>query len=319
MPFGVSSRRSAALLWVFLVVSACGKVGDPQPPFIRIPEAVKDLAASQSGHNIVLSWTNPPRNIDGSAATNLAHVQIRSNDAPFATVDVTATGKPQSYPIPIAAGANATRTFSLTVDTTQGKLSMVSNSASITPVEVPGRVTKLKAFADQRRVIVQWEKPEEHPELADAYIVTRADTPAESETVTNTRYEDPDYQPRKTFTYNVTPIRRVSGVIVAGVGPESYQVTVEDKTPPQVPMNLDIKVAVMSAFLTWDPNEEADLAGYRVYRSERADGGFTSVTDRLITGNSFVDSSYRAGTYYAVSAVDESQNESPRSAPFRGP
>jgi fibronectin type 3 domain-containing protein len=306
--------------WLFLLTAACGKVGDPQPPFVRIPEAVKDLAASQSGHNIVLGWTNPPRNIDGSAATNLAHVQIRSNDSLFATVDVIAAGKPQSYPIPLAAGeVNTSRTFSLIVDTTQGKLSKVSNSTSVTPVEVPGRVIKLHAFADQRRVIVQWEKPSEHPELADAYIVTRADTPAESETVTNTRYEDPDYQPRKTFTYNVTPIRRVSGVIVLGVGPESYQVTVEDKIPPQVPMNLDIKVTDMGAFLTWDPNEEADLAGYRVYRSGRADGGFTKVTDRLITGNSFIDSSYRAGTYYAVSAVDEFENESPRSAPFQGP
>src|SRR5438552_3190742 len=119
-----------ATFWVFLLLAACGKVGDPQPPFIRIPEAVKDLAATQIGHNIVLTWTNPPNNIDGSAATNLAHVQIHSNDTPLATVNVMAPGKPQSYPIPVTS--NAPRTFSLIVDTTQGKLSKISNSVSIT-------------------------------------------------------------------------------------------------------------------------------------------------------------------------------------------
>jgi hypothetical protein len=308
-----------ATFWLFLLVAGCGKVGDPQPPFIRIPEAVKDLAASQSGQSIVLTWTNPPRYIDGSAATNLAHVQIRSNDAPAVTVDVTEAGKAQSQVIPIAPGSSERRAFNLIVETTQGKVSKVSNSVSITPVEVPGAVTGLHAFADQRRVIVQWEKPAEHPELAEAYIVTRSGTPAESETASDTRYEDTDYQPGKMFTYSVTSIRRVSGAIVTGTGSASYQVTVVDKTPPQVPTNLGIKVADMSAFLTWDPNEEADLAGYRVYRSSRADGGFTPVVDRLITGNSFNDISYRAGTYYAVSAVDEFENESPRSAPFRGP
>jgi fibronectin type 3 domain-containing protein len=308
-----------AAFWLFLLVAACGKVGDPQPPFIRTPEAVKDLSASQSGHNIVLTWTNPPRNIDGSAATNLAHVQLRSNEEPFATVDVTAPGKPQSYAIPIGPGESAPRKFSLIVDTKQGKLSKISNSASITPVEVPGRVTKLQAFADQRRVIVQWEKPAEHPELADAYIVTRADTPAESDTVSETRYEDRDYQPGKTFIYNVTPIHRVSGATVVGVGPESIQVAVIDKIAPRIPTNLDIKLSDKGAFLTWEPNEEDDLAGYRVFRSDRADGGFTPVADGIITGNSFNDTSYRTGTYYAVSAVDESRNESSRSAPFRGP
>src|SRR5216110_3544263 len=129
-------KAGNGIITICLLVAGCGKVGDPLPPFIRIPEAVKDLSATQNAHNIVLTWTNPPRNVDGSAATDLAHVQIRSNNATIATVNVQAAGNPQSYMLPIAQ-VGAERTFNLIVDTTQGKISSVSNTASIAPVEVP--------------------------------------------------------------------------------------------------------------------------------------------------------------------------------------
>src|SRR6266704_2824623 len=118
-----------------LFLAGCGKVGDPLPPFIRIPNAVKDLGATQNGHNIVLTWTNPPRNIDGSAATNLAHVQIRMNDSPVTTVNINAAGRAQSYVIPLVQAAGGPRTFTVLVDTTQGKVSRISNAVSIIPVE----------------------------------------------------------------------------------------------------------------------------------------------------------------------------------------
>src|SRR5439155_12608780 len=71
-----------ALRVLLLAVAACGKVGDPKPPFIRIPEAVKDLTVTQTGYNLILTWTNPPRYVDGSAATNLARVRIQSDGTP---------------------------------------------------------------------------------------------------------------------------------------------------------------------------------------------------------------------------------------------
>ena len=96
-------------------------------------------------------------------------------------------------------------------------------------------------------------------------------------------------------------------------------VTAEDKTPPAVPVGLEVKASEAGAYVTWEPNSESDLAGYRVFRSEWPDTGFKSVTDRLTGGVGFFDSSYRPGLYYAVAAVDESGNESPMSPPFRGP
>jgi hypothetical protein len=68
------------------LLAACGKVGDPRPPAIRIPEAIRDLAATQIANDIVLTWTNPPSNVDASPATDLATVHITSNGSPLPDV-----------------------------------------------------------------------------------------------------------------------------------------------------------------------------------------------------------------------------------------
>jgi len=307
------------LVFVFCsLLTACGKVGDPQPPFIRIPEAVKDLTATQTGYNIVLSWTVPARYVDGSAATNLARVQIRNNGETFTTINAGRPGQAQSYTLPITSAAAGPLVFSIVLETAQRKLS-TSNTASITPVDVPGPVVQINGFADQRRIFLEWGKPREHPELADAYIVVRSDLPAEPATVTDTRYEDTRYQPAKMFTYQVTPQRVLNGKTISGIGPESFTVSTEDKKPPLAPTGLDVALSGEAAYLTWEPNSETDLAGYRVFRSDRADGGFKLVADRVISTNSFLDPNYRPGLYYAVTARDESGNESALSASFRGP
>ena len=305
---------------VFLLfLSACGKEAAPLPPFIRIPEAVKDLKATQSGHDLVLSWTNPARNIDGSPATDLAHVQIRSGNTTVATLGVTAAGQPESHTIPLGSALDGQRAFTIVVDTTRGKKSAVSNAATITPVEVPGKVSELHAIVDQRRITLQWSKPAEHPELADAYMIVRSDMPGESQVVTDTQYDDNQYQPGKVVTYEVTAMRRAGENTIPGTGSEALAVKIEDKTPPQVPAGLEIVQSDTGAYLTWNANLETDLAGYRIFRSDHANGDFRPVSDRVISTNAFFDPSYRSGQHYRVSAIDEFGNESAMSDPLQGP
>jgi hypothetical protein len=312
----VRGRNILCFLCFLCSLSGCGKVGDPQPPFIRIPEAVEDLNASQNGSNIVLTWTNPAKNIDGSAATNLARVQIRKGENALATINVTEAGKAQSYSYSLPAGDSAT--FSVIVETSKGKLSKRSNVVSIAAVDAPGRVAGLHAIVDQLRITLMWDKPQDHPELADRYVVTRTDRPGDPETVSETHYEDMQYSSGKRVTYQVTPIRRIGDQTVQGTVSDALSVLVEDKTPPRTPTGLEITLSDNIAYLTWEPNDEADLKGYHVFRSDRADGDFKLATPALIVPSTFKDPEYKPGTFYAVSAVDESENESPRSAASGG-
>jgi fibronectin type 3 domain-containing protein len=301
------------------VVCSCAKVGDVKPPFVRIPEAVKDLTANQSGYNIVLSWTNPSHNIDLSDATDLAHVQILSEAERLATENVSGPGKPQSYSIPVTRGSDAARTYSVMIETARGKTSKVSNTVEITPVVVPGKISNLRAIVDQRRITLSWDKPLDHPELADGYIVTRSDRPAEPESVSDLRFEDARFQKGMTVTYQVTAIRRIGDRIVSGTGAESKEVLIVDKTQPQTPSGVDVLESDSTAFVTWEANTETDLIGYHVFRAERMEGPFKLVSPGVIKNNQFTDPEYKSGMYYAVSAIDEDLNESPRSPGFRGP
>ena len=96
-------------------------------------------------------------------------------------------------------------------------------------------------------------------------------------------------------------------------------VIAEDRTAPATPSGIDISISDTGAFLTWAANEETDLAGYRVFLTDRADGELKPIGIGLITTNALFDPGYRSDLYYAVSAVDELGNESTPSAPFRAP
>jgi len=296
-----------ATLCLVLILTGCGKVGAPLPPFIRIPETVKDLAVRQDGNNLILTWTNPAMYVDGSEATDVAQIQIRANDTILMRVEASGAGKAQTVVIPVGPTLDVSRSFAVTVETTRGKSSQVSNSVTISPIAVPGKVVGLRAIVDQRRITLVWEKPEEHPELAEAYRVSRT-APPQTQIVSETRYEDLRYRPGETYVYEVTAMRGM----VPGVAPESVRAVIEDKVPPQIPAGLDIVVSDTGAFVTWAPNAETDLAGYRVFRNGML------VTERLTATNSFFDPDYRAGFSYAVSAVDEFGNESARSSPLTG-
>jgi hypothetical protein len=87
----------------------------------------------------------------------------------------------------------------------------------------------------------------------------------------------------------------------------------EDLTPPAAPLSLSVSVKGDQVTVAWLENSELDLANYRVYRGvNHSSMSLTSTSDVA----RFVDTIDESGLFdlaYRVSAVDESNNESPLS------
>ena len=64
--------------------------------------------------------------------------------------------------------------------------------------------------------------------------------------------------------------------------------------------------------LEWDPNQEPDLAGYNVYRSDRSGSGYVRLNGALISGTNYSDPAIVAGRtyYYVCTAVNDADLES---------
>jgi hypothetical protein len=95
-----------------------------------------------------------------------------------------------------------------------------------------------------------------------------------------------------------------------------------DQAPPMTPMGVGLAgQAVSKFFLTWAPNVDPDLAGYRIYLydpSPDRNNAFRCVTGaNLWQSNSFTYAGSNGVSYtFRITAVDASGNESAMSDPL---
>jgi fibronectin type 3 domain-containing protein len=183
-------------------------------------------------------------------------------------------------------------------------------------MDVPGTVANLLGEMDQGQIQLHWQPPAQNSSLAEIYLVRRQDWDA-SQNVREPRFVDPEIEAGKTYQYVISAAR---DSIPPVPGPPSAPLSIiaVDKIAPRVPTGLQQPViSETGAFLRWDRNTETDIAGYRVYRSDNPDTGFMALEKDVRTTPSFRDPDYRPGSYYKVSAEDDSGNESDKSAPVR--
>ncbi|KUG25627.1 hypothetical protein ASZ90_004547 [hydrocarbon metagenome] len=108
---------------------------------------------------------------------------------------------------------------------------------------------------------------------------------------------------------------------VSVVDTDGYESFILERTKipysvPLTPAQLSVEPAWHSVVLNWKENEELDLAGYNVYRSEKESEEITKLNNELVTENTFTDNTAESGIYYNyfISAEDLDQNESEYSA-----
>ncbi len=139
----------------------------------------------------------------------------------------------------------------------------------------------------------------------------------------DTSYRDTLFDFGKTYAYVVRSLVLVEGNALESSDSVSVIVSARDTFPPAAPQNL-VAAGVLSGApagsvlvdLSWSINLETDLAGYRVYRSERQDTRGVLITPDLLLTPAYRDTSVEPGHryWYSVTAVDRAGNESEPSA-----
>ncbi|ELR73220.1 hypothetical protein C900_05269 [Fulvivirga imtechensis AK7] len=94
-----------------------------------------------------------------------------------------------------------------------------------------------------------------------------------------------------------------------------YLVQLEDSIPPAIPKGISAVIDTSGIIsFTWIANQEEDLLGYRVYRSNFKNSEFSQLTSSPIRINSFQDTislkNLTDKIYYRISAVDSRYNVS---------
>jgi hypothetical protein len=176
----------------------------------------------------------------------------------------------------------------------------------------------IEAEPGDRSVQLEWAPPEQ--EETGFNIYRRAEGtqyplhPINQAPVRENRYLDRSVQNQETYFYMIRTVGSLTTPWIESRGSEEVAVVPEDRSAPAPPSRVEGIAGAGMIRLLWDENQEADLAGYRIYR--RGDGRGKAVRVGEVTKpvTVFTDSDIAPGqTYeYYVTAFDNAagQNES---------
>jgi hypothetical protein len=216
-----------------------------------------------------------------------------------------------------------TNTFGLKA-WTKKKESDFSALISIKPQALPCPPTGLKETVLEDTIQIEWTSPEKNiddstPADIKGYTVYRK---AEGEgmhrvstqLVTETKFSDMEFRFGETYTYYVRTSASESSPFLESGDSEPLKIVPKDTFPPKMPKGLVAIADDDFVSLSWDINREPDLAGYRIWRKGGDDKTYTALGE-LITENVYNDTAVKRNQKYdyAITAVDESGNESQKS------
>jgi fibronectin type III domain protein len=122
--------------------------------------------------------------------------------------------------------------------------------------------------------------------------------------------------------YHITNIGRhiyykIEAEAKQGASTRSLPVLIQpvDSVPPGIPQGLSAQIDSLGAVhLSWKPNSDADIYGYRLYRGQTKGEELIPITDLAIRETAYTDSinldNLNNKVYYALTALDERYNQS---------
>lgn len=328
----------ASLLASLLSLCGCATPGPPQPPSLRLPGLVSDLAAVRTGNAVALIWTMPKRDTERQALTRPVPVHIcRSEGVGLCTAIADVTADPgasasfsEALPPVLTAGAPRPLRYFIELRNHARRSAGFSNSAIVLAGQAPPPVAGLAADVRKSGIALHWQqadpavsirlhrvlvtpaahqKPESRAGLLDAepepaqQTLLVADDPG--------RALDHSITFGSAYEYRAQRVARIQSegqtVELAGELSGPVRVQAVDTFPPAVPTGL-VAVAVtpepgqpgsLAIDLSWQPSPDADTAGYIVYRRQGDAAWQRTSGDQPISAPSFHDAAVQPGQSYA--------------------
>jgi hypothetical protein len=308
-----------------LALAGCGYVTNVTPPRANVPAAIQKLDAWQRGANIVTRFDVPKKTTEGEDIKPPLKMDLRIGPGgePF-NVDEWAA---RARRVEGGKTLNGVATFeastaelvgrevvaAVRVAGANGKFSDWSNYAIVEVVPTPEQPADLRAVATPQGVRLTWSAK------GQAFrIYRRTGDEANSTavaTVDRPEWLDADTDFGKRYAYSVETFAKLGRDKEARSEVSSeIAITPQDEFPPAAPTGLHANAAPNSIELIWEPNAEAFLGSYRVYRAVGS-GAFQKLADIGMIPN-YSDRAVEPGkTYrYQITAMSRTGHESPRSA-----
>lgn len=214
--------------------------------------------------------------------------------------------------------------YAIQIVDSEGRRSDLSPPVAIEIVDPPPAPAGLKAETAEGEVRLAWEEgaPAAEDYLYNVYrrqAGQEADVgaPINPEPLAEPRHLDRGFRYGETYFYSVRRLASRAPPLRESEGAAEVEVAPRDVYPPRQPTGLAVAVEGRVIKLYWFPSEEADLAGYRVYRRRGPAAEFVLLGEAGAAEPSFVDQTAAPGVRYdyAVAAIDSASppNESARS------
>ena len=283
-----------------ILLTACGYVGDPLPPALNIPEKVTDLRAVQRGEKIIVDFTIPVHTTEGLLIKHLGPPDLQIGDKA-----VEAPPDKGHVEVPAQDWIGQDAAVRLRINNDRGRYSDWSNTVTLSVMSGLQPPSNLLAKSDPQGVRITWAG------AGEKWRVLRLGD-AKTFEVDHPEYLDNDAAFGKEYRYQVVALLKTAESEPSAI----VSIMPKDEFAPAAPAALTALAGLDSVELSWDRNTEEDLKGYRMYRAEEA-GPFAAIT-ALVEQPSYSDKTVVPGKKYryAVSAIDQTGNESAKSAPI---
>jgi hypothetical protein len=324
---------------MLLLSAGCAKIGEPLPPQIEIPEAVADLTVRQISDHIVLTFSKPVRNTNGSAATKIQSLEVyrllgdirKIETIPTPPIFIILASKFSQYldgdkftikdKLQISNKYSLPFHYAVLFRNNKNQTAGFSNQVEIRALPIPLPPT-LSADKTESSIQLKWAPPSENmdgskPARILGYNIFRSEEaqkvpsgPLNSDLITGNEYKDSAFQFDKIYFYRVSIVGSLNPY-VESLPSEALPVSTKDVYPPAPPVNLTAIPKNGVVYLLWVPSLSIDVAGYRIYKTP-AGGQKRLLQTDLITKPSFQDRDVQPGIQYeySISAVDMHGNES---------